>query len=276
MLSLYLNVALAAVVMHTVQCFHQSSYVKVNINSYSKLLMSSNPTVTSLSSPPTTFIDCARQAAVATRKCIDEEKSNLIEVEFPPLPLEYLEDSSSSARDIADANTRWAIEFAKSFTERGQVSIIYPDQPELADAIKYVDMKGGANPFPNITLSTIRSDSIENARSIDQILGSIFGATVGGTVASVPNTKMYIALISSTQELTDLEKLHLLDPTIPIVFFNLRLDILVSQISIVIYSLIITSTYTHTCTVILFALTYTCTSTNTYIIMNMHIISVVI
>ena len=42
---------------------------------------------------------------------------NLLEVEFPPLPLEYLEDSSSSARDVSDANTRWAIEFAKSFTD---------------------------------------------------------------------------------------------------------------------------------------------------------------
>ncbi len=32
-------------------------------------------------------------------------------------------------RDVADANSRWAIEFAKTFTERGQVSIIYPGVP---------------------------------------------------------------------------------------------------------------------------------------------------
>jgi len=84
----------------------------------------------------------------------------------------------------------------------------------------------GINPFPNITLSTIRTDSIKNAGSLDQLFGSIFGATVGGVVEGVPGTQMYVALVSSTQELTDLEKLHLLDPTIPIVFFNLRLDIL--------------------------------------------------
>ena len=179
----------------------------------------------SLSSPPTTFIECSRQAAIATRKCM-EQGQVLMEVEFPPLPLEYLEDSSSSARDIADANTRWAIEFAKSFTNRGQISIIYPDKPELDDAIRYVDMKGGANPFPNITLATIRSDSISNAGSIDQIIGSIFGATVGGTVEGIPNTYMYVALVSSTQELTDLEKLHKMNPKIPIIFFNLRLDFL--------------------------------------------------
>jgi len=155
-----------------------------------------------------------------------ESGHKLIEVEFPPLPLAFLDDSSSSARDIADANTRWAIEFAKGFSSKGRVSIVYPDEPELADAIRYVDMAGGATPFPNITLSTIREDSIKNARSIDQIFGSIFGATVGGTVVGIPGTIMYIAIVSSTQELPDVEKLHEMDPNIPIVFFNLRLDIL--------------------------------------------------
>ncbi|KAJ1412126.1 hypothetical protein B484DRAFT_455463 [Ochromonadaceae sp. CCMP2298] len=175
--------------------------------------------------PPSNFLDCVRQAAQGAKKAI-ADGYNLVEVEFPPLPLEFLEDSSSSARDIADANTRWAIEFSRTFVENGLVSIIYPDQPELDDAIKYVDMDGGANPFPNVTLATIRSDSIRNAGSLDQILMSVFGATVGGTVEAVENTKMYIALISSTQELPDLEKLHNLDPSIPLVFFNLRLDIL--------------------------------------------------
>jgi hypothetical protein len=108
----------------------------------------------------------------------------------------------------------------------GQVSIIYPDAPELADAIRYVDMPGGSTPATNITLATIRTDSIDNAKSIDQIIFSILGATIGGTVESIPNTAMYIALISSTQELPDLEKLHNLNKDIPIVFFNLRLDIL--------------------------------------------------
>ena len=53
--------------------------------------------------------------------------------------------------------------------------------------------------------------------------------TVGGTVEPVPGTKMYIAVISSTQELPDLEKLNQFDPSIPIIFFNLRLDVLVRQ-----------------------------------------------
>lgn len=178
-----------------------------------------------LSATPSTFLDCVKQAVIATQEAINQGHK-LIEVEFPPLPLEYLEDSSSSARDIADANTRWAFEFAKSFTSMGKVSIVYPDNPELQDAIKYVDMPGGANPATNITLATMRSDSIDNAKSIDQIFMSILGATIGGTVEAIPNTAMYIALVSSTQELPDLEKLHALDPSIPLIFFNLRIDIL--------------------------------------------------
>lgn len=176
-----------------------------------------------LSIPPATFIECSQQAAIAVRKLI-EVGDKLIEVDFPPLPLEYLEDSTSSARDIADANTRWAIEFARNIADMGQVSIIYPDQPELDDGIKFVDMPGKTKPFTNITLATTRSDSIKNAKSIDQILMSIFGATVGGTVEAIPGTKLYLAVTSSTQELLDLEKLHNLDPTIPIVFFNLKID----------------------------------------------------
>ena len=202
-----------------------SEYNRFRVRLSANVPTSSSPTSKPLSSTPSTFLDCVKQAVIGAQKALSQGEK-LIEVEFPPLPLEFLEDSSSSARDIADANTRWAFEFAKSFTHLGQVSIIYPDKPELEDAVKYVDMPGGYSPYPNITLATIRSDSIDNAKSLDQILLSVFGATVGGTVESVPNTSLYIALISSTQELPDLEKLHLLDPSIPIVFFNLRLDIL--------------------------------------------------
>lgn len=179
-----------------------------------------------LTKPPTTFLNCVAQSAGAVKQALKDD-FKLLEVEFPPLPLEMLEDSSSSARSIADANTRWAIEFAKSFADEGKkVSIVYPDQPELDDAIQYVDMGETTTPFTNIKLATIRSDSLKNAKSLDQVLLSIFGATVAGTVEAVPDTDIYIAVVSSTQELSDIEKLHLLEPSKPIVLFNLRLDIL--------------------------------------------------
>jgi len=126
----------------------------------------------SLSVPPKSFINCVKQAVEAAKKSLSNN-DKLMEVEFPPLPLEYLEDSSSSARDIADANTRWALEFAKSFGETGlKVSVIYPDQAELDDAIKYVDMGGTTTPFPNVTMATIRTDRYFN--KIKNILVNIF------------------------------------------------------------------------------------------------------
>ena len=179
--------------------------------------------------PPSTFIECARKAAECTSLAI-ESGERLMEVEFPPLPLEYLEDSSSSARAVSDANSRWALEFAtKLSSSYGKVSIIYPDQPELDDGIKYINSPNLDNPAPNVTLATIRVDSIKNAQSLDQVLLSIFGATIGGKVESIPDTKIYVAIISSAQELPDLEKLHSLNPTIPLILFNLKLDQLVNS-----------------------------------------------
>eukprot|EP01038_Epipyxis_sp_PR26KG_P005490 gene5490-7601_t len=200
----------------------------ISTKSTTALFMSSQtPAVGTLVYPPNTFVDCVKQSVASVKAALDNN-IKLVEVEFPPLPLEYLEDSSSSARDIADANTRWAIEFARDFTDLGQISIIYPDQPELDDALVYVKKEFGSveNLNRNISLATIRADSIKNAKSLDQIFMSVFGATVGGVVEGIPNTKMYIAVVSSTQELPDLEKLHNIDPSIPIVFFNLRLDVL--------------------------------------------------
>ena len=80
--------------------FYQS---KFSVSRKSTLL--STIQSSSLSVPPTSFINCVQQAIEATKKALSNG-DKLIEVEFPPLPLEVLEDSSSSARDIADANTR--------------------------------------------------------------------------------------------------------------------------------------------------------------------------
>ena len=50
------------------------------------------------------------------------------------------------------------------------MAILYPDSAEKKDAVKYVDMAGGENPAENITLATIRSDSLDNAESLDQVI----------------------------------------------------------------------------------------------------------
>lgn len=214
---------------HLSHLYKQKTNIPISsmkMRSYMNMQSSSNIVTTELSTAPTTFIECARRAAKACRIAYDDGEK-LMEVEFPPLPLQYLEDSSSSARDISNANTRWAIEFAQAFTDLGKVSIIYPDQAELDDAIEYVDSPNLDKPYENVSLATIRSDSVKNAKSLDQILFSVLGATVGGIVEGIPGTKLYVAVVSSTQELPDLKKLHEIDPSIPIVFFNLKLDVLV-------------------------------------------------
>merc|ERR1719231_271877 len=194
------------------------------------LFMSQKP----LTEAPNSFPACVKQAVISTNEAL-EAGEKLIEVEFPPLPLDYLEDSASSARDIASANTRWALAFSQAFACNGNIRILYPDQPEVDDAIKYlaggsspVKINNGNSPSVNVTINTLRQDSIKNAETLDQVIGSIFGARFGGkgSIASIPDTTLYVAVVSSTQELPDLEKLHNQDPEIPIVFFNLRLDIL--------------------------------------------------
>lgn len=48
---------------------------------------------------------------------------NLVEVEFPPLQQDYLEDSGSSAYDVSSANVRLAARFAQSFAADGKVRL---------------------------------------------------------------------------------------------------------------------------------------------------------
>jgi Domain of unknown function (DUF1995) len=61
----------------------------------------------------------------------------LVEVEFPPLAQEFLEDSTSSAYDISRANVRLASQFGEFFSIGGKrVAILLPDEPELEQAIR--------------------------------------------------------------------------------------------------------------------------------------------
>lgn len=58
--------------------------------------------------------------AAATQAIADGYK--LVEVEFPPLQADYLEDSGSSAYDVSSANVRLASRFAQGFAVDGKVS----------------------------------------------------------------------------------------------------------------------------------------------------------
>jgi hypothetical protein len=61
----------------------------------------------------------------------------------------------------------------------------------------------------------------------DQLFLNLFGGK-SGAVRTLDNTDMYIILVASAQELPDIETLHEMvkGDNIPIVFFNLKLDVL--------------------------------------------------
>ena len=61
----------------------------------------------------------------------------LLEVEFPPLSVEMMEDTNSSAYDISRANVRLASQLGEFFTGDGKrVSVLLPDEAELERAIE--------------------------------------------------------------------------------------------------------------------------------------------
>jgi len=171
---------------------------------------------------PTSFGLCIQQAQISVAAAMNDG-FKLIEVEFPPLPQDILEDATSSAEDITRANTRLAIDFAKSFaTDKKQVVIMYPDTAELNMA---KEMQGTLSPFPGIKLVSARKENVAEATSIDGFVMGLFGKGKG-TVQVNAECDIYIAVIFSCQELPDLESLAEQEPNKTIIFFNLKLDTL--------------------------------------------------
>lgn len=60
----------------------------------------------------------------------------------------------------------------------------------------------------------------------EQIFLSLLGNGSGGSVRAIDNVDMYICIVASAQELPDIEELSKLDPDTPIVFYNMKLDVL--------------------------------------------------
>lgn len=171
---------------------------------------------------PSTFEQCIRQAQAATAQAF-ADGFNLVEVEFPPLQADFLEDSGSSAYDVSGANVRLAARFAQSFAAEGkEVAVLLPDEPEVERA---VEDEGGANISPGVTLRSLRESGTRVAESLDSLLLSFVGRG-GGFVKPLEGVDMYVAIVFSCQELPDLQELHTADPDAKIVFFNLRLDTL--------------------------------------------------
>jgi len=133
-----------------------------------------------------------------------------------------------SAYEVSEANTKHAIDFAKSFVQKGnykKVSILLPDE---AEARIQTDFLATDTPYPGIYVSSLRKSEEGDERIIkpEQIFLNLFGGGSGGQVRPDPETDMYVIVVASAQELPDIEELMSLDPTKVFVLFNLKLDIL--------------------------------------------------
>lgn len=191
-------------------------------------------------SPPGSFFELQQDSIRAARLAL-RDGHKLLEIEFPPLPANVLEMDDVSAYEVAQANINLAIEFAKGILASARsgdddknsnnirsikkVALLLPDEAELDLAVEKV---GTADPFPGVTISSLRKSDPDDDRVFkpEQLLLSLFGNGSGGTVKAMEDVDMYICLIASAQELPDIEELHQIDPDKPIVFYNLKLDIL--------------------------------------------------
>jgi hypothetical protein len=205
--------------------------------------------------PPSSFYELQRASIRATQLAIDDGYT-LLEIEYPPLPANVLEMDDVSAYDVARANVKLALEFAKSIvstytsSSTNKVAVLLPDESEVQ--IMYEDLKLGATPYPGVQLTSLRRGNTKRQVGDDgkdyrlfkpeNIFIGLLGRGSGGTVAPLPDTIMYIIVVASAQELPDVEELyeqiknerHEFTTTGQqqqqqqpvIVFYNLKLDIL--------------------------------------------------
>ncbi|CAH0375295.1 unnamed protein product [Pelagomonas calceolata] len=199
-----------------------------------------------LADPPQTMAQCLQQAQDATVAAI-EDGQILMDVEFPPLAADLMDDPNTSAGeisasrrveapstrvvsrnemlragDMAGANTRLAIKYAQGIHTRTgkKVAILYPDVPELERA---VEQSGSNNPQPGVSLHSLRA-SIAEAETPQQAFFALFGKGKE-MVREVPDADVYVGLTFSAQELPDVEELDTREASKkPIILFNLKLD----------------------------------------------------
>lgn len=185
--------------------------------------------------PPASFFelqqDCVKAAQLALK-----DGNKLLEVEFPPLPANVLEMDDVSAYEISNANLNLALEFAKGVmaATKGdddksikKVAILFPDEAETEIATEKM-LGGSRNPYPGITVAALRQSDEGDERLIkpEQLFLSLFGGGSGGSVKPIEDVDMYISIVASAQELPDLEELSTLEPEKPMIFYNMKLDVL--------------------------------------------------
>jgi Domain of unknown function (DUF1995) len=115
-------------------------------------------------SPPASFFELQQDCLASTERAL-KDGLLLMEVEFPPLPASVLELDDVSAYDVAQANLRLAVDFAKALVKSNakasQVAILLPDESEARIAIeKATGRQNVKEPAveiePGVTVSSLR------------------------------------------------------------------------------------------------------------------------
>merc|ERR1719203_2066249 len=112
--------------------------------------------------PQPSFLTLIEQAADATSTAI-ADGSTLMEVEFPPVPLSKLEDSSISAYDLLQANLQLALEYCKRLRPAiggGEIAIALPD---IAERERAREVLGDAEPAAGVRLWALNGGDEEPA-----------------------------------------------------------------------------------------------------------------
>jgi len=194
--------------------------------------------------PPGSFFQLQADCLAATQRAIADGQT-LMEVEFPPLPASVLELDDVSAYDVAQANLQLAVEYARGMVQgKGsiqKVAVLLPDEDEKEIAIERYTGKNRDqvtedtyNVETGVIVSSLRRLEAGDNRLVkpEQTFLNLFGmgdnssAARAGAVKPMEGADMYIILVASAQELPDVEALADQVPNVPIIFYNLKLDIL--------------------------------------------------
>jgi hypothetical protein len=180
-----------------------------------------------LSLPPESFLKLIEDAVAAAQLAMDDG-CLLMEIEFPPLPTSKLEDTALSAYDILGANLGFAVEFAKRLKPipnggPRQIALTLADSAERTRASEYY---GDDEPRAGLRLWSLNGGD-EKAEEFSPM--ALFGALFKqgtGEVTPAPWADMHLIIGASAQELPAIQRLAELEPTKPIICFNLKLDTL--------------------------------------------------
>ena len=182
-----------------------------------------------LSMPADSFQTLLEEAAQSVQAAIADGQT-LLEIEFPPLPISKLEDSSLSAYDILSANLQFSLEFVKRLGldpatgAPRKVALTLADAAERRRATQFF---GDDEPYPGCKLWSLNGggESGDEGFSPMALFGTIFKQGSGEVVAA-DFADMHIIVGASAQELPAIAKLADLAPNKPLICFNLKLDVL--------------------------------------------------